>query len=162
MPRVARRRRVSSGESREPLHLVEDEARHEEIGPEDAGAREREQLAVHDDGRIDEQTVTRVERLRAHERSRRQTQHLEHLDALAPEDAKAEPAHDPREETRDRDRGPGREEERYRQHEEHGRGRAGDRAEGSGDDLRGRDRVDASLDDAERAVEEPAEHSPPT
>ena len=91
------------------LQLVEDEPRDEEVVAKETRPAQRQQLGVQHRGRVDEEAVGVVVRTRPHERSRRQTQHLEHLDALAPEDAKAEPAHDPREETRDGDRGPGRE-----------------------------------------------------
>ena len=52
----------------ETLHLVEHEARHHQVAAQHTGARQRQQLAVHHDRRVDEQAVARVERLRAHER----------------------------------------------------------------------------------------------
>ena len=142
------------------MGLVEHEARHHEIAADHTGAREREQLTVHQHRRVDQQPVARVVGLRAHQRACRHAELLEHRDALMREHAGAEPAQAPRGEPGARRREAQRHQERHRQHQQQRERPTGDRAEGARDELGRRRRLDATLDHPERPVEEPAEEAP--
>ena len=81
-PRRARRRVTSSATSAKPCTSSSTKRGTIRSPPSTPARASGEQLAVHDHRRVDEQAVARVERLRAHERSGRQAEHLEHRDAL--------------------------------------------------------------------------------
>jgi hypothetical protein len=86
------------------LQLVEDEVRHEQVVAEESRAREREQLAVHDGRRVDEEAIGVTVGTRAHEWARRQAGHREQLFALARRDPEADVHREPYEEAADPDR----------------------------------------------------------
>ncbi len=141
----------------EALDFVEHEPGNHEIATQYTGARERQQLAVHHDRRVDEQTVTSIEGLGPNERAGRKAEELEHRFALAGDESVTDVAEDPRRQTDQRNRDRDRDEQCGRQHQYECERGTGDGAERARHEPGRGAAIDPAFDDAQGLVEDPAE-----